>query len=274
MSRTDPVPSADPPQEASGWWTRWTLGPRAALVLAAVVVVVALVVVAVGTLRGRSPGEVTVTGGAGSTFPPSSGAAPPGGVASPSGVGSPGGVGSAGGAGSAGLPGFGQAGPSASPAAATVYVLGAVRRAGVVEVPVGTRVDAVLERAGGATADADLARLNLARPVVDGERLYVPRVGESTVPEALGPDVTGGAGAGAGGGAGGGTPAGGADAVVDLNTADQATLETLPGIGPALAGRIIAWRDEHGGFTAVEDLLEVSGIGETRLEDLRPRVRV
>ena len=274
MSRTDPVPSADPPQEASGWWTRWTLGPRAALVLAAAVVVVALVVVAAGTLRGRSSGEVTVTGGAASTFPPSSGSAPPGGVASPGGVGSGGGVGSAGGAGSAGRPGGGQAGPSASPAAAAVYVLGAVRRAGVVEVPVGTRVDAVLERAGGATADADLARLNLARHVVDGERLYVPRIGESTVPEALGPDVTGGAGAGAGGGAGGGTPAGGADAVVDLNTADQATLETLPGIGPALAGRIIAWRDEHGGFTAVEDLLEVSGIGETRLEDLRPRVRV
>ena len=274
MSRTDPVPSADPPQEASGWWTRWTLGPRAALVLAAVVVVVALVVVAVGTLRGRSSGEVTVTGGAASTFPPSPGAASPGDGASPDGVGSGGGVGSVGGDGSAGRPGGGQAGPSASPAAAAVYVLGAVRRAGVVEVPVGTRVDAVLERAGGATADADLARLNLARPVVDGERLYVPRVGESTVPEALGPDVTGGAGAGAGGGAGGGTPAGGADAVVDLNTADQATLETLPGIGPALAGRIIAWRDEHGGFTAVEDLLEVSGIGETRLEDLRPRVRV
>ncbi|OEI70033.1 hypothetical protein Cus16_0654 [Curtobacterium sp. ER1/6] len=150
-------------------------------------------------------------------------------------------------------------------------MLGAVRHAGVVEVPVGTRVDAVLERAGGAAEDADLARLNLARAVVDGERLYVPRVGETAVPEALGPDVTGGS-SGAGSGAGG--TAGGPDAVVDLNAADQATLETLPGIGPALAGRIIAWREEHGGFSSVDDLLDVSGIGQARLDDLRDRVRV
>lgn len=168
-----------------------------------------------------------------------------------------------------------------------VYVLGAVGRAGVVEVPVGTRLDAVLQRAGGAAADADLARLNLARPVVDGERLYVPRVGETTVPEALGPDVgggTGGGGSGIGGasgaagavGTGGaaGSGAAGGDAVVDLNTADQAALETLPGIGPALAARILAWRQEHGGFSSVEDLLEVSGIGDGRFAELRPRVRV
>jgi competence protein ComEA len=62
--------------------------------------------------------------------------------------------------------------------------------------------------------------------------------------------------------------------VVDLNTADQAALETLPGIGPALAGRILAWRDEHGRFASVDDLLDVSGIGDARLADLRDRVRV
>lgn len=253
MSHDPPVPSPSSGSASTGarWWERCTLSPRAALVLAAVVVVVALVVVAVGTLRGRSSGEVTVTGGSqpAPTVPPPSGAGP-----APSGPAA-----------------VGSVAPSASAAVAAVYVLGAVRHAGVVEVPVGTRVDAVLTRAGGAAADADLARLNLARAVVDGERLYVPRVGETSVPEALGPDVAGGSGA-SGGGVG--SAAGGPDAVVDLNTADQATLETLPGIGPALAGRIIAWREEHGGFSTIDDLLDVSGIGQARLDDLRDRVRV
>ncbi|QKS14750.1 ComEA family DNA-binding protein [Curtobacterium sp. Csp1] len=157
-----------------------------------------------------------------------------------------------------------------------MYVVGAVARAGVVELPDGSRVQAAIERAGGATDVADLTRVNLARPVVDGERLYVPAVGETEVPAALGPDVAGGADGGAGAGAGGGSTAGagGAGDVVDLNRADQATLETLPGIGPALAARIIAWREEHGGFTTVEDLLDVSGIGDARFAELRERVRV
>lgn len=166
-----------------------------------------------------------------------------------------------------------------------VHVLGAVRRGGVVELPASSRVGDALERAGGATDDADLDRLNLARVLTDGERLYVPRVGQQEVPEALGPEADGaaagptaaaGAGAGAGAGSGGGAAGTGGEesAVVDLNTADQAVLETLPGIGPGLAGRIIAWRDEHGRFTAVEDLLDVSGIGDVRFAELRDRVRV
>lgn len=166
-----------------------------------------------------------------------------------------------------------------------VHVLGAVRRSGVVELPASSRVGDALERAGGATDDADLDRLNLARVLTDGERLYVPRVGQQEVPEALGPMADGaaagptaaaGAGAGAGAGSGGGSAGTGGEesAVVDLNTADQTALETLPGIGPGLAGRIIAWRDEHGRFTAVEDLLDVSGIGDVRFAELRDRVRV
>lgn len=158
-----------------------------------------------------------------------------------------------------------------------VHVLGAVRRGGVVELPASSRVGDALERAGGATDDADLDRLNLARVLTDGERLYVPRVGQQEVPEALGP-VADGAAAGptAGTEGGGGTAGTGVEgsAVVDLNTADQTALETLPGIGPGLAGRIIAWRDEHGRFTAVEDLLDVSGIGDVRFAELRDRVRV
>jgi competence protein ComEA len=168
-----------------------------------------------------------------------------------------------------------------------VHVAGAVAHAGVVRVPAGARVDDAVAAAGGATADADLSRVNLARPVVDGERLYVPTVGETEVPAELPVDGGSGAGAGAavgaaGGGGGGGADAGGAGAgadagsgaVVDLNTADATTLETLPGIGPALAQRILAWREEHGGFRSVEDLLEVSGIGDARFAELQDRVRV
>ncbi len=156
-----------------------------------------------------------------------------------------------------------------------MHVAGAVARPGVVTLPAGSRVTEALDRAGGADRDADLGRLNLARVVEDGERVYVPRVGETDIPEtvdggtASAPGSSGSAGAG---GAGGGSS--GADPVVDLNTADQAALETLPGIGPSLAGRILAWRDEHGRFAAVEDLLDVNGIGDVRFADLRDRVRV
>ncbi|MET3636402.1 ComEA family DNA-binding protein [Curtobacterium oceanosedimentum] len=262
------APSPEPPG-AGSWVSRFALSPRAAVALAAVVVALALVVVAIGTLGARSSAGVTVTSG-----PSTAGGRP-----------SPGaGTGASPGPASAGAPvgpsaGAGAPTGSASAAAVSVYVLGAVVRAGVVEVPSGTRVDDVLQQAGGATADADLARLNLARPVVDGERLYVPRVGETAVPEALRPDVSGGSGGGgsSAGGTAGSSGAGGVDPgadVVDLNTADQATLETLPGIGPALAARILAWREEHGGFSSVDDLLEVSGIGDTRLAELRDRVRV
>ena len=159
-----------------------------------------------------------------------------------------------------------------------LYVVGAVEHAGVVRVAADARVTDALTAAGGAAADADLSRLNLARPVVDGERLYVPRIGEAEVPAELPPGGGAGAGAGVGGsgsgaaGAGGG--AGAAAQVVDLNTADATALETLPGIGPALAERILAWRDEHGGFRSVEDLLEVSGIGEGRFAELQDRVTV
>lgn len=249
--------------------SRFALSPRAAVVLAAVVVVLALVVVAISTLGTHSSVGVTVTSGPSVPAAGGPGSAPAAGASARPNSGSGFGAGS------------GTPSGSPTPAVVSVYVVGAVVRAGVVEVPAGTRVDEVLQRAGGATGDADLARLNLARPVVDGERLYVPRIGEGPVPDALRPDAPGVGGSGGGGsgagGAAGGSGAGGEDAgaaVVDLNTADQATLETLPGIGPALAARILAWREEHGGFTAVDDLLQVSGIGETRLAELRDRVRV
>lgn len=230
------------------------------MVLAAAVVVVAVVVVLAGALAagGGGAGGVVVRG------------APTAGPGGATGTPSP-----TAGAGAPSTQG-GGGGPDAG--RVVVHVLGAVRRGGVVELPAATRVGDAIERAGGATDDADLDRLNLARVLTDGERLYVPRVGQQDVPEALGP-VAGGATAGspdaaAVGGSGGGAAGSGTPAVVDLNTADQAALESLPGIGPGLAARIIAWRDEHGRFAAVEDLLDVSGIGDGRLAELRDRVRV
>ncbi|WP_439690681.1 helix-hairpin-helix domain-containing protein [Curtobacterium sp. SP.BCp] len=220
--------------------------PRAAVLLAGVVAAVALAVVVLGggTGGGAGPTEVVVSGASGG--PAASG---------PS---------ASGAAGAAGSPGSGPVAASAS--VVVVHVAGAVADAGIVTLPAGSRIAAAVERAGGAARDADLGRLNLARPVVDGERVYVPRVGEDDPPPEAAPGV-GTPSAAAGG-------SGAAPGVVDLNSADATVLETLPGIGPALAARIIAWRAEHGRFASVEDLLDVSGIGDAKFADLRDRVRV
>jgi competence protein ComEA len=244
------------------------------VVLAAVVVVVAVVVVLVGALvpGGGGPGGA---GGVVVRGAPTAGAGGATGAPSPS-AGT--GTGPRAGVGASSAPGLGAAADADAEAGrVVVHVLGAVRRSGVVELPASSRVGDALERAGGVTDDADLDRLNLARVLTDGERLYVPRVGQQEVPEALEPVTEGAPDGTRDGSAGSGSAestGAGASAVVDLNTADQAALETLPGIGPGLAGRIIAWRDEHGRFTAVEDLLDVSGIGDVRFAELRDRVRV
>lgn len=146
--------------------------------------------------------------------------------------------------------------PSASVEQAAVYVhvFGAVARPGLYRLPEGARVVDVIAAAGGLLADADSAAVNLARRLADGEQLHVPSVGETA------PDP------------GAGVPAG--DGRVNLNTADAAALDTLPRIGPAMAARILAWREENGRFTSVEDLLAVPGIGEKMLEGLRELVTV
>ena len=184
--------------------------------------------------------------------------------------------GAVGGPDAAGQAAGGGAAAGATPSAAPylVHVAGQVRHPGVVRLDAGARVQDAVDAAGGLTAQADTTRVNLARPVADGERLWVPRPGEE-VPEVS--DAVGGspgAGGGAGGGAsGGGGGAGGADLTqINLNTADQAALEELPGVGPVTAGAIVAWRTDHGQFSTVEELLEVSGIGEATLEKLRPHV--
>jgi competence protein ComEA len=141
-----------------------------------------------------------------------------------------------------------------------VHVTGAVRHPGLVELPVGSRVEAALSAAGGATHKADLASVNLARRLVDGEQILVLRKGQGAAPlGAPGPPADGGASPGQ---------------PVDLNTATLEQLDGLPGVGPVLAQRIIDWRTAHNRFSSVDELTEVSGIGERTLADLRPLVRV
>ncbi|GAA1835567.1 ComEA family DNA-binding protein [Agromyces salentinus] len=133
-----------------------------------------------------------------------------------------------------------------------VHVLGAVAEPGLVELAPGARVVDAVSAAGGFTAEADPAGVNLARPVVDGEQLVVFAVGEQPA-AASGGAVTGG---------GPGGPAAASDGLVHLNTADAAALDTLPRIGPALAQRILDHREANGPFTSVDQLLDVAGIGD------------
>lgn len=185
-------------------------------------------------------------------------------------------------AGATGGPATGT-GTAASPATSTaapvvvVHVVGRVHRPGVVRLPAGSRVTDAVAAAGGATGEADLALLNLARVVADGEQVLVPAPGEQVPARdvAAAGGSPGGGAAGAGGAAVGaaGQP-GATPTVVDLNTASVAELDALPGIGPVLAQRVVDFRTENGGFTSVEELTEVPGIGEVVLGRLRDLVRV
>jgi competence protein ComEA len=144
-----------------------------------------------------------------------------------------------------------------------VHVVGQVRHPGVVRLPPGSRVLDAVQAAGGALPSADLNHLNLARAVVDGEQIVVPKPGENIPVGGL----SGGAGVGP-------TSAGSVGGLVDLNTADAAALDSLPGVGPVIAQRILDWRTEHGRFTSVDELGEVSGIGDKLMAQIAPKVRV
>jgi competence protein ComEA len=157
----------------------------------------------------------------------------------------------------------------AASAEVTIHVAGAVGAPGVVTLPAGARVTDAIEAAGGLLEDADPARINLARPLEDGEQLLVLRVGEEP-PAAASRPASAGEGAGAASD-GAGDPDGGP---IDLNTATAEQLETLPGVGPAIAGRIVQHREAHGPFRTPGDLRDVSGIGEKRFQDLADLVTV
>jgi competence protein ComEA len=140
--------------------------------------------------------------------------------------------------------------PSAAAAALVVDVAGDVRRPGLVRLPAGSRVADAIAAAGGLRPGATTEGLNLARRLTDGEQVLV-------------------------GAAPSGAPAAAASpGLVNLNTATAEDLDALPGVGPVLAERIVAWRDAHGPFASVDQLREVSGIGERKFADLRDRVTV
>ncbi|RSD10598.1 ComEA family DNA-binding protein [Amycolatopsis eburnea] len=150
--------------------------------------------------------------------------------------------------------------PSAKPAAEAraapqaglvVSVIGRVRSPGLVTVPPGSRVADVLRAAGGAEPGADVSALNLARKVADGEQLAVGVPAPAAVA---------------------GAPAEGAKVDLNASTADQ--LDTLPGIGEVMAKRIVQWRTDHGGFTKIEQLRDIDGLGESKFEKLREKVTV
>ncbi len=155
--------------------------------------------------------------------------------------------------------------PLASPPPATdpsvlVHAAGAVRRPGLYELGPGARVADLLDAAGGALPDADLDRLNLAATLADGAQVLVPREGEVPIPGA-GPTVGAGVAAASAG-------------PIDVNVATAEQLESLPGIGPALAAAVVRHRDGQGPFGQVDDLLAVPGIGPAKLDGLRDLVVV
>ncbi len=158
--------------------------------------------------------------------------------------------------------------PASPPPATTVtvYVSGHVNTPGLVELPAGSRVAGAVDRAGGMTAEADQNALNLARVLNDGEHIIVPAPGDDlptpdpslSDPSLSDPSLS--------------EPSSSEGGLVSLNGASAADLETLPGIGPTLAQRIIDWRDTNGQFSSIEELMEVSGIGPATFAELRDRV--
>jgi len=143
--------------------------------------------------------------------------------------------------------------PSVPVGEVVVHVLGRVHHPGLVRLPAGSRVADAIRAAGGVLAGVPQPTINLARHLTDGEQIAVgvdPPVAEA------------------------GSPSASADAVIDLNSATVDQLDTLPGVGPVLASRIVDWRTAHGRFTSVDELREVAGVGERKFADLSARVRV
>ena len=158
---------------------------------------------------------------------------------------------------SAQAPGGTTSAPDGSGADVTVDVAGKVRSPGIAVLPAGSRVVDAIEAAGGARRGVNLSSLNLARILVDGEQVLVGVAAPAGT-------------AGQAGAPGAPTPG----ALVNINTADQVTLETLPGVGPVTAGAILSWRITNGAFSSVDQLVEVDGIGEATLAKLAPLVTI
>ncbi len=153
--------------------------------------------------------------------------------------------------------------PTTVPDPVAVYVVGAVVRPGVYTIPWDSRVVQALDAAGGATADADLVRVNLAGHVVDGQQIYIPTRLEAetpVLPTSAAPAIAKGMT--------------GPGQKINVNQATAQDLEALPGIGPAIAQRMLDYRTEHGPFKSIEELEKVRGIGEATLARIRDQVTV
>ncbi len=166
----------------------------------------------------------------------------------------------------------GTAGPTTTvpvpSAQVVVAVVGQVVTPGLVTLPAGSRIADAIAAAGGALPDADLSTVNLARVLVDGEQVAVGVPGAAAASGGVpAPGAVPGAVPGA-------QPGGGGPGLVNVNTATEAELDDLPGVGPVLAGRIVQWRADNGAFTSIEQLQDVDGIGPNTFEDLRDQVTV
>ncbi|MEW6717921.1 MAG: helix-hairpin-helix domain-containing protein [Chloroflexota bacterium] len=149
--------------------------------------------------------------------------------------------------------------PPPSPQPVTIHIEGAVLQPGVYTLPHGSRVQEAINAAGGLTSEAQEGALNLAAPLEDGERIWVPVAGKNPAPTSSAnqppnPQTT--------------------DSVININTATQEELESLPGIGPVTAEKIIVYRQEHGLFTSIEEIQNVSGIGPVMFEKIKNYITV
>ena len=151
-----------------------------------------------------------------------------------------------------------------------IAVEGKVRHPGLVRLPPGSRIADAIDAAGGAEPGTDLSFVNLAQKVVDGELIVIGVTPPPGVAATAGTGSSGAGGSGAGGSSGAAQPG----APINLNTATEADLDTLPGIGPALAQRIIDYRTQHGAFRSVDELRNVSGIGDAKFAEIKDLVTV
>ena len=236
---------------------RLAIAPRAAIIAGSALLILALALalraVLVSTGAGGHAAPAAAAGASAPMRPPPTGAA-----ASPAMNPTTG-------------PAAGPGGLSTTSGSVVVHVTGAVSRPGVVTLPPGSRVTDAINAVGGASAEADTQQLNLARVLSDGEQIRVPRIGEVLPDPAPQP---GGATAPGARTAPGKSGDGGASGTVNINTASASELEKLPGIGPALAQRIVEYRDSHGPFASVDALTDVPGIGKAKLEGLREQATV
>ncbi|MDT0248561.1 ComEA family DNA-binding protein [Actinomyces oris] len=240
---------------------RLAIAPRAAIIAGSALLILALALalraVLVSTGAGSHAAPAAAAGASAPMRPPPTGAA-----ASP--AMNPATVPTTG-------PAAGPGGLSTTSGSVVVHVTGAVSRPGVVTLPPGSRVTDAINAVGGASAEADTQQLNLARVLTDGEQIWVPRIGEVLPDPAPQP---GGAATPSARTAPRKSGDGGASGTVNINTASASELEKLPGIGPALAQRIVEYRDSHGPFASVDSLTDVPGIGKAKLEGLREQATV